>query len=332
MVRGLKLWAAVVRVAAVVLTVVMAPAMSGAQGTAKGQIKLMVGYPAGGSTDVLARVLAQEGGKRLGQDIIVINKPGVAGWIAANEVAGSPPDGMTIGISPTSAFTLAHLFQNIKPDIVDRTTALLQVGRLPIGFVANAKSEYKTFKDFIAAAKANSGKLAVGIPGAGTISDLLTRAVMVQDKLSVNYVQFRGDVPTSTAVLGGHVMIASVSAGGYKQHVEAGTMRVLASMEADRAEVAPDAPTLKELGYDYSGGAIMFMYGPPKMAPDLRKKLADAFLAATLTPVYIDIAKKNSLYNPTSMVGDELSAYLIKDRARNTALVEKLGIGKGKKQ
>jgi tripartite-type tricarboxylate transporter receptor subunit TctC len=309
------------------LVLALVPSLAMAQGGPKGQIRLMVGYPAGGATDVLARVLAQEGGKRLGQDIIVINKPGVAGWIAANEVAGSPPDGQTIGISPTSAFTLAHLFQNIKPDIVDRTTALLQVGRLPIGFVANAKSKYKTFKDFIEDARKEPGKLAVGIPGAGTVSDLLTRAVFLQDKLQVNYVQFRGDVPTSTAVLGGHVMIASVSAGGFKQHVEAGTMRVLASMEAERAEVAPDAPTLKELGYDYAGGAIMFMYGPSKLAPDMRKKLADAFLAASRTPVYIDIAKKNSLYNTTAMVGAELGAYLVKDRARNTALVEKLGLG-----
>ncbi len=292
------------------------------------QMKILVGFPPGGSTDVLARVLAQEGGKRLGREIIVINKPGASGAIAANEVASSPADGMTIGIGPSSTFTISHLFQGIKPDLLERTEALMQVGFQPIGFTAKTDSPIATFKDFVGAARKEPGKIAIGMPGAGTMTDLVIRGIVLQEKLEVNIVPFRGDVPTATAVLGGHVQVAGLSAGGFAQHIESGAMRLLASMENTRSVTAPNVPTLKELGYDLAGNAIQYMYTPKGLPAAERKRLSDALGEVVRAPVYVDIARKNVLYSPTSMVGDALDRYLIEDRARNTALVAKLGLGK----
>ena len=292
------------------------------------QMKILVGFPPGGSTDVLARVLAQEGGKRLGRDIIVINKPGASGAIAANEVASSPTDGLTIGIGPSSTFTISHLFQGIKPDLLERTEALLQVGFQPIGLTAKADGPIATFKDFVAAARREPGKIAIGMPGSGTMTDLVIRGFVLQEKLEVNVVPFRGDVPTATAVLGGHVQVAGLSAGGFAQHIESGAMRLLASMENTRSITAPNVPTLKELGYDLAGNAIQYMYAPKGLPAAERKRLSDALGEAARTPVYVDIAQKNVLFSPTSMVGDALDRYLIEDRTRNAALVAKLGLGK----
>lgn len=309
------------------LAIVLSTASAFAQSATGAQMKILVGFPPGGSTDVLARVLAQEAGKRLGREIIVLNKPGASGAIAAAEVAGSPPDGTTIGIGPSSTFTISHLFQGIKPDLLERTEALLQVGSQPIGMITKADSPFKTLKDFIEAARKEPGKIAVGIPGSGTMTDLVVRALAQAEKLELNIVPFRGDVPSATAVLGGHVQFAGISAGGFAQHVESGAVRLLVAMETTRSVVAPDVPTLKELGYDLAGNAIQYMYAPLGLPAAEKKRLTDALAESARTPVYIDIAKKNVLYSETSMVGEALDKYLLEDRARNTALVARLGLG-----
>jgi tripartite-type tricarboxylate transporter receptor subunit TctC len=304
------------------------PLTAVAQTPAGTQMKILVGFPPGGSTDVLARVLAQEGGKRLGRDIIVINKAGASGAVAAAEVASADPDGFTIGIGPSSTFTLSHLFQGIKPDLLERTEALLQVGSQPIGLATKADGGYATFKDFIAAAKKEPGKVAIGMPGSGTMTDLVIRALVQREQLEVNITPFRGDLPAAMAVLGGHVQLAGMSGGGFAQHVESGAMRLLVSMEETRSTVAPAVPTLKELGYELAGNAIQYMYAPKGLSAAERKRLIEVLGEAAQTPIYIDIAKKNVLYSATSMAGDALDRYLIEDRARNTALVAKLGLGK----
>src|SRR5262245_44375262 len=104
-------------------------------------IRLMVGFPPGGSTDVLARTLAQEARKALGQEIIVINKPGATGALAVTDVVTAAPDGYTVGITPGSAFTLAQEFQNIRADLLENSDALLTVGRQRIGVAVKAEND-----------------------------------------------------------------------------------------------------------------------------------------------------------------------------------------------
>ena len=316
------------RSALAVLTFVSLSCSALAQGKAPSQIKLLVGFPPGGSTDVLARTLAQEAGKQLGRDIIIINKAGASGAVAAAEVASADPDGSTIGITPSSTMTLSHLFQGIKPDLLERTSALLQVGSQPIGIATKSDSPFVTLADLIAAIRKDPGKIALGIPGAGTTTDVLLRAVLQQEKLVANVTPFRGDVPTATAILGGHIAAAGLSAAGFAQHVETKAMRVLLSLESTRLDLAPDVPTARELGYDIAGNAIQFMYAPKGIPAAERTRLIEVFGAAAKTGTYIDIAKKNVLFSASSLAGDELDRYLLADRARNTALVTRLGLGK----
>ena len=291
-------------------------------------IRLLVGFHPGGSTDVLGRALAHEARKPLGQEILVVNKPGATGVIAINEVAAASPDGYTIGLSPSTAFTLAHHFMDIRQDLLDITSPLLMAGRQRIGMVTKGDSPHKTLKDLVEFARKNPGKVSIGIPGAGTSVELFTRAVLLHDKIDVSVVPFKGDAGVVTGLLGGHIAAGSFSAGGWAQQVQDGAMRLLASFENDRFEVAPKVPTLAEMGYGLTGAAIQYVYAPKGLPPASAKRLIAAFTEAIRAPTYVDIATKNGLYDKNALVGDALNAYLLKDRVTNTALVEKVGLKK----
>ncbi|OFZ98781.1 MAG: hypothetical protein A3H35_05530 [Betaproteobacteria bacterium RIFCSPLOWO2_02_FULL_62_17] len=294
-------------------------------------IRLLVGFPPGGSTDVLARVLAQEGRKPLGQEIVVVNRPGASGVIAINEVAAASPDGYTISVSPSSAFTLAHHFMAIRPDLLEATTALMLIGRQRIGIVTHSGSPQRTLKEFVENARKNPGKVSVGIPGLGTKVEVITRAIAMHEKIDLNVVAFQGDAGVITNVLGAHVAAGSFSVGGWATHVRSGAMRLLASFEDDRFDVAPGVPTLVELGYPLTGATIQHLYGPKGLPPAIVRRLVAAFTEASRSQAFIDIATQNGLYDKNPLVGEALDTFLLKDRAANTELVAKLGLGLKKK-
>lgn len=274
---------------------------------------------------MLARTLAQEVRQTLGE-VVIINKPGAAGTVMIQELVAAPADGTTIGITPSTATTLAHQFQNIRPDLLERTDALVMVGRQRVGMATSRDGPFKTVQDFVAAARAAPGKLAVGIPGAGTSVDLMTRAILAHEKIDANIVPFQGDAPVATALLGGHIAAGSFAAGGWAPHVREVTLRLLASFEADRADVAPDVPTLAELGYGLKGNAIQYLLAPKGLPPAVAQKLIEAFTVAGRSPAYIDIATKNALYDRQMPSGSALDRQLVADRAELAALVERLGL------
>lgn len=304
-----------------------APAFAQAQSDfPRQQIRVLVGFPAGGSTDVLARMTAQEARRLANFDMIVVNRPGATSTIAMNEVANAAPDGYTIGIVPSGVMTLTHLFQNTRPDLLEATSALMVAGKQRTGLSVKADSPIRTMKDFVAAARANPGKMSVGTPGAGTTVSLILRAIFMQEKIDAPLVPMNGDAPVVVALLGGHVSAGTTSAAGFAEHIRAGTMRLIASMEDERSDVAPDVQTLIEQGYDYHSGTLQYYMAPKGIAPDIRKKLIDVLIAATSTPAFVDVAKKNSLYGPSKMTGDELDAYFLKEREKAVALAGRLGV------
>ena len=291
-------------------------------------LRLLVGFPPGGATDVLARALAHEARVRLGQEVLVVNKPGASGAIAINEVAGAKPDGYTIGLAPSSAFTLAFHFMDIRPDLLELTDALMMAARQRVGMVVKGDSPHRTLEELVEFARKNPGKISVGVPGVGTSVEVFTRAIMQHAKVDAIVVPFKGDSGVSTALLGGQIVAGSFSSGGWAQQVQAGAMRLIASFQNDRFSVAPDVPTLSELGYDLTGTNIQFVYGPKGLPPAVARRLIADLTKAARGPKYVEIATKNELYDKNPLVGDALSAYLLKDRVTNSALVEKLGLKK----
>ena len=291
-------------------------------------LRLLAGFPPGGATDVLARALAQEARVPLGQEVIVVNRPGASGAIAINEVAGAKPDGYTIGFAPTSAFTLAFHFMDIRPDLLEITDPLMMAARQRVGMVVKGDSPHKTLKDLVEFAGKNPGKVSVGVPGVGTSVEVFTRTILRHAKIDAVVVPFKGDTEVGTALLGGQIVAGSFSAGGWARQVQAGAMRLIASFQDDRFSVAPDVPTLQEMGYGLTATSIQFIYGPKGLPPAVSKRLIAIFMEAARSPKYVEIATKNELYDKNPLVGDALTAYLLKDRATNSALVEKLGLKK----
>ena len=291
-------------------------------------IRLLVGFPAGGSTDVLGRIMGQEIRKSTGQDVLIINKPGASGALAINELISSPADGYTVVLTPSTITTLAHKFQNIRTDMLESTSAIAMTGRLRVGIATRIDSPVKTLKEFISAARAQPGKLSVGVPGAGTMSALIIIAVIRHENVEVNIVPMLGDAPVSSAILGGHISAGSASSAAWTIHVREGTMHLLASAEGLRSEAAPDVPTLQEAGYPYKSSAIQYVLAPKGLPEPVRQKLIELFTAASRTPNYIDIAKKNDLFDNQLLNGDALDKYLLDDRAAISALVDSLGMGR----
>ena len=159
----------IVTIAAAAMVLAGAAQAQGAYPTK--QIRILVGFPAGGSTDVLARAAAHEARSILGQELIIINKPGATSTIAMGEVASSAPDGYTIGIAPSGVMTLTPLVQTVPADLLDKTEALIVAGAQRTGIATEANAPYKTINDLFAAMRANPGKISIGTPGAGTTGD-----------------------------------------------------------------------------------------------------------------------------------------------------------------
>ncbi len=291
-------------------------------------LRMVVGFPPGGATDILARALAQEARAGLGQEVIVVNRSGANGAIAINEVAAAKPDGYTLGLAPTSAFTLAFHFIDIRPDFLEITEPLLMAARQRVGMVVKADSAHKTLRELVEFAKKNPGKVSFGVSGTGSSVDVFTRSILLRANIEAIVVPFKGDADVSTALLGGQIVAASYGAGSWAQQVQNGAMRVIASFQEDRFSVAPEVPTLEEMGYGLTGTNIQFVYGPKGLPPALAKRLIAIFADAARTPRYIDIATKNALFDKNLLVGQALTAYLLRDRATNALLLEKLGMKK----
>jgi len=291
-------------------------------------IRVMVGFAAGGSTDVLARVAAQEARKHLGQELIVVNKPGAAATIAMADVATADPDGYTIGITPSGVMTMTPLFQNVRSDLLDLTSALVVAGRQRTGLAVKADSPLRSVKDLLEAAKAKPGTVSIGTPGVGTGVAVLMQAIIMQEKSDINLVPMQGDAPVVQALMGGHISAGTTSAAGFAEQIRAGTFRLIASMDNERLDVAPEVPTLIEQGYNLFSGTLQYFMAPKKTPPEIKAKLIDALSKAVESPAFVEIAKKNVLHWPTKMKGEELDAYFQKDREESIALVKRLGLGK----
>lgn len=291
-------------------------------------IQLLIGFPPGGSTDVLGRALAHEARKYLGQEVIIINKPGAAGTVAATHVATSKPDGYTLGATPSSAFTITPLLHEIAVDLAKETTPILSFAKFNVGILVKSDSPFKTLKEFLEYAKQNPGKVTYGHPGAGTRPQLVMEMIAAQEGAKINFVAFPGDTPTATALLGGHIMVAGFSAGGWISHAHAGTLRLLAVTEEERIDLFPGIPTIVELGYPYPLPLVVFLYGPKGLPESIVKKLEDAFDKASQSPTFKKVAIENALYTKKNMLPEELTKFLDTEKTKTRDIIKRLGLGK----
>lgn len=288
-------------------------------------LNFIIGYPAGGSTDVCARPLVSAASKILGQPIVVVNKPGGASAVAVATLKTEKPDGYTIGILPSGAVLSQHM-RKVPYDSAMDFTPIMQYAVYLYGLVVQTESPWKTFKEFIDYAKANPGKIRYSTAGPGTPQHLVMERLALIEKIKWTHIPFEGGPQAISALLGGHVEVSSQTTE-WKKHVEAGRLRLLAVYGEKRMRDFPNVPTLLELGYDIVAPSLICVVGPKGLSPQIVETLHDPFKKAMEDPDFIKVS--HQLDQPALYRGpQELAKHLVEMNEEVGALIRSLRLRK----
>ena len=287
-------------------------------------ITLIVPWPAGGSTDRHLRVLAEAASKQLGQNVIVQNVPGGGGTTGPGTMAlTAKPDGYTIAQFPMGMLRIPHMQKTAWNPVTD-FSHIIGVTGYTFGFVVRTDSPYKSFTDFIEAARKQPGKIDFGSTGTGTSPHLLVEEVADVAKVELNHIPFKGNADLMQALLGGHVMSAS-DATGWDKFVDAGQMRLLVSFGEQRIKRWPNVPTAKELGYKVVANSPYGLVGPKGMDPAVMKTLHDAFKKAMDDPKHVEVLEQ--LNQPVWYKSSaDYAAWARETLVTERVLIERLGL------
>ncbi|OZI51563.1 tripartite tricarboxylate transporter substrate binding protein [Bordetella genomosp. 4] len=287
-------------------------------------ITLIVPFPAGGSTDRHLRAVAAEASKSLGQNVVVENRPGAGGTMAPGNMARSAkPDGYTISLYPLGMLRMPYMHKTDWDPIKD-FTFIVGLSGYTFGFTVRADSPFKTFNDYIAAARAKPGEIDYGSTGVGSSPHLLMEELAINAKVKLTHVPFKGNADMQQALLGGHVMAQS-DASGWDQFVDSGKMRLLVTFGEKRTTRWPDVPTAAELGYGVTSTSPYGLAGPKGMDPAVVKKLHDAFKTALFSAQSMEIMKQLN-QEPVYRNSDDYREWAIATYAKDKTLIEHLGL------
>jgi tripartite-type tricarboxylate transporter receptor subunit TctC len=240
-------------------------------------IKVLVGFPAGGTTDAAIRVIAKNAEPFLGQPVVIDNRAGAGGTISIMQTRNAPPDGYTLSIFTLAVFR-APITQEATYDPLTDLTYIVGLANIPFGIVVRADSRYKTWADLLVYGKEHPNEMNYGVAaGLGNSAHLIMEEMTGQDKVKWNPIPYRGSSDTSTALLSGDVQFTVDGAGGFKSMVEAGKLRLLAVAANERMSQWPKIPTTRELGYRVNVGSPWGLGGPKGMDPAVVHKIEEAF-------------------------------------------------------
>jgi tripartite-type tricarboxylate transporter receptor subunit TctC len=287
-------------------------------------ITLVVPWPPGGSTDRHLRALAELAGKQLGQNVIVANQPGGGGTTGPGNMAlQAKPDGYTIAQFPMGMLRIPHMQKTQWNPLTD-FSFIIGVTGYTFGFVVRADSPYKTFNDYIEAARKQPGKIDFGSTGTGTSPHLLIEEVADAAKVELNHIPFKGNADLMQALLGGHVMAAS-DATGWDKFVESGQMRLLVTFGDQRTKRWPQVPTAKDLGYGVVSNSPYGLVGPKGIDPVVVKTLHDAFKKAMDDPKHLEVL--DQLNQPVWYKNSaDYGVWVRETFGKEKALIERLGL------
>jgi tripartite-type tricarboxylate transporter receptor subunit TctC len=248
----------------------------------RGPVRLVVGFPAGGATDIMARLMGEWLTQRLGQQFLVENKPGASGNIGIETVAKAPADGYTLLTVVTPVAINPALFNNLPFDFMRDIAPVIYLARLAYVVVVNPSVPVTTLPELIAYAKANPGKINYGSAGAGTPQNITCELFKMMSGVNLVHVPYKGGAPAVADLVAGHVQVIFAPVSEAIQHVKSGKLRALAVTPAKRLDVLPDVPAVGEFlpGYEATGFAGI---GAPKATPvaiiDMLNKELNAGLA-----------------------------------------------------
>lgn len=288
-------------------------------------IELINPWAAGGSTDLIARTLAKEVEKELGQAVVVVNKPGAGGSLAATDVAKSTADGYTLMISSNSPFTSQPNIKQTQYSIDDfRVIQATTFENMAI--LTHADSKWDTLEDLLK--EKDSGKaIKYGTSGTGGFSHLASATFFDASGVKGQYVPFKSGAETVTALLGKQVDLITVHPGEAQEHVNSGKLKYLGVFSEERAPEIPDVPTFKESGLDLVWGVYKFIVVPKDVPEDVFESLQKAFAKAYASDSYQEFLKKSNLmgYDETP---EQVEEKIQKEIDLTKEWIDKIGFAK----
>jgi tripartite-type tricarboxylate transporter receptor subunit TctC len=253
-----------------------------------GPVKIVVGFPPGGGTDILARVVGAKLQAMWGQQVLVENKAGVAGVLAAEYVAQQPSDGLTLLMAHINSHALAPALQQKTRYQVERDfSPIALVGVTPNLLIAGTMQKAQTVKDIVALCKAQPGAVSFGSAGAGSAQHLALELFKLQAKVDALHIPYKGSAPLLTDLIGGQIQYSFETMTAATPHVKSGKALAIAQTRAKRAKGYPEVPTMQELGFaGFEATTWYGLAGPGKLpAAIVRKINADVNTALAMPDV-----------------------------------------------
>ena len=247
-------------------------------------VRIIVGFPAGGVTDITARVTGQWLSERLGQQFVIENRPGAATNIATEAVIRAPADGYTLLLANATNAINATLYERLNFDFIRDGVPIASIVETPFVMVVNPSFSAKTVPEFIEYAKANPGKLSMASAGSGSAPHVAGELFKMMADINMPHVPYRGDAPAITDLIGGQVQVYFATMGGSIEYIRGGKLRPLAVTTTTRSAALPDIPTMADFLPGYEATAWLGLVAPKNTPAEIAEKLNKEINTALADP------------------------------------------------
>ena len=278
-------------------------------------VRLVVGFPAGGPTDVLARLVGQRLAERLGQQFVVENKPGAGSNIGTESVVKSAPDGYTILVCASANTINSSLYKRLNFDFARDLAPVAGLARVPNALLVHPTVPARTVPEFIAYAKTNAGKVNMASSGAGTTPHLAGELFKAMAGVDLTHVPYKGSAPAVTDLVGGQVQVWFGDLPTGLPHIRSGAIRALAVTTAARSDVLPDLPPIADTVPGFEASAWFGFVAPKGTSPEIVDRLNREINAVLAEPkIKARIAELGS--SPMIMTPAEFGAFIASETAK----------------
>jgi tripartite-type tricarboxylate transporter receptor subunit TctC len=255
-------------------------------------ITIVVGFAPGGGTDVIARQLAASSQQYFPVPLVILNKPGAAGTLAAQEVARAEPDGYTLLVAGGSESTSVPAYRETAYDTRKDFRPIIRATSNPQLLVVAAGSPFKSVQDIVAKAKEKAGSLSYGTSGVGSLVHAMTEVFAKRAEIELKHIPYQGGAPALQALLAGQIDILVSALDEVQGQLDAGAIRALAVTRSNRIASFPNVPTFKEAGYEVSGDNMKGLVAPAGIPDDVYAYLHERFKKGLDAQIWQDYATK----------------------------------------